>query len=116
LKRNLSNEHGQSSFQDNQATGSFTNNNGQSSIQDILTVEIHNLQGSEGQLRKPTKLFGVDVIATAIRKDNEVNARSDDLLALQVSEQQLEHNLTGMDTYYGKSSSSLLGCRFLSNN
>jgi hypothetical protein len=84
---------GQSSVQESL----FTNNKGQSVIQDNQAVETHNLQGSEGQLRKPTKLFGVDVIATPIRKDNEVNARSDDLLALQVLGNQLEHNLSGKD-------------------
>jgi hypothetical protein len=60
-------------------------------------VETHDLQGSEGQLRKPTKLFGVGVIATPFRKDNEVNARSDDLLALQAVEGQLEDNTSGLD-------------------
>jgi hypothetical protein len=75
--------------------GSFTNNNiGQSSIQDIQAVETHNLQSSEGQLRKLTELFGVDVMATPSFEHNEVNARSDDLLALQ-TEQRLEHDLSG---------------------
>jgi hypothetical protein len=71
----------------------FASRNGQSVIQDNQAVETHNLQSSEGPLRKPTKLFGVDVIATPFRKDNEVNARSDDLLALQALGNQQERSL-----------------------
>jgi hypothetical protein len=40
-------------------------------------------------------LFGVDVIATPSLGHNEVNARSDDLLALHTVERQLEHDLSG---------------------
>jgi hypothetical protein len=59
------------------------------------TVETHTLQGSEGQLRKPTALFRADVIAARSPLwHNSVNARSDDLLALQ-AENQLELDLSG---------------------
>jgi hypothetical protein len=74
----------------------FTNKiNGQSIIQDNHLVDFHNLRSSEGQLRKPTASFGVDVIATPSLMDDNVNARSDDLLALQAMGNQLEHGLSG---------------------
>jgi hypothetical protein len=74
----------------------FTNNiDGQSEIQDNQAVEAHNLQSSEGQLRKPSFLFGVDVIDTSSLGDKSENTRSDDLLALQALGNQLEHSLVG---------------------
>jgi hypothetical protein len=95
LGKDSSNEHGQSLPTENHVESSFTNDKGQSEIQDNLAVETHNLQSSEGQLWKPTESFGVDVIATPSLVHNEVNARSDDLLSLQ-AEQQLEHGPSGM--------------------
>jgi hypothetical protein len=77
-----------------QVESPITNDKSQSSIQDSLAVETHALQGSEGQLRKPTELSGVDVIATPSHGHNTVNARSDDLLALQ-AERRLEHSTVG---------------------
>jgi hypothetical protein len=74
----------------------FTNNiNGQSVIQDNHSVESHNVHSGEGQLRKPTASFGVDVIATPSIMDDKVNARSDDLLALQAMGTQPKHDLSG---------------------
>jgi hypothetical protein len=68
---------------------------GQSSTQEIETVETHNLQSSEGQLRKPTDVVKADVIAAFIpERHNPVFARSDDLLALK-AENQLELDLSG---------------------
>jgi hypothetical protein len=91
--KDSSNEQGQSELikMKIHVESSFTNDKGQSSIQDNLAVETHTLQGSEGQLRKPIELFGVDVIATPSLGHNAVNPRTDDLLALQ-TEQQLEHS------------------------
>jgi hypothetical protein len=97
LKKESANEQGQSRLQDNQVESSCTNINGKSVIQDNLAVETHNLQSSEGQLRKPSFLVEVGVIATSCLGPKLGNARSDDLLALQVSEQQLEHDLLGKD-------------------
>jgi hypothetical protein len=70
------------------------NNSRQSSIQEIETVETHNLQSSEGQLRKPTDVVEVEVIATSLPgRHNKVFARSDDLLALQAENQlELDHS------------------------
>jgi hypothetical protein len=71
------------------------NINGQSSIQKSDTVETHTLQGSEGQLRKPTIVVRADVIAArSLSWHNLVNARSDDLLALQAGNR-LEIDLSG---------------------
>jgi hypothetical protein len=68
---------------------------GQSSIQESKLVETHTLQGSEGQLRKPTDLVRADVIAAQCPDGhNKVNARSDDLFALH-AENRLEHDLSG---------------------
>jgi hypothetical protein len=68
---------------------------GQSSNQEIETVETHTLQGSEEQLRKPTLVVRADVIAARCSDEhNLVNARSDDLLALQ-AENRLELDLSG---------------------
>jgi hypothetical protein len=67
---------------------------GQSSIQEINSVESQYSQSSEGQLRKPTNVVKVDVTATYCFGDDTVNARSDDLLALQ-AEKQLESDLSG---------------------
>jgi hypothetical protein len=67
----------------------------QSSIQEPETVETHTLQGSEGQLRKPTDVVRADVIAAHCPDGhNKVNALSDDLLALQ-AENRLELDLSG---------------------
>jgi hypothetical protein len=63
-------------------------------IQEVNSVESHNLQSSEGQLRKPTKVVKVDVTATFSFCNDTVNARSDDLLALK-AENQLELDLLG---------------------
>jgi hypothetical protein len=61
---------------------------GQSSIQKSETVDTDILQGSEGQLRKPPTLSRADVIAAlSFSRHNFVNARSDDLLALQAENQ-----------------------------
>jgi hypothetical protein len=62
-------------------------------IQEIESVDSHNSQSSKGQLRKPTEVVRVDVTATPFIND-EVNARSDDLLALK-AENQLELDLSG---------------------
>jgi hypothetical protein len=71
-----------------------TNKSGQSRIQELNSVDSHNLQSSEGQLRKPTNIVLVDVIATICLCNDTVNARSDDLLALQ-TENQPELDLLG---------------------
>jgi hypothetical protein len=70
------------------------NNQGQSCIQESKSVESHNSQSSEGQLRKPTNVVKVDVTATFSESNDMVNARSDDLLALK-AENQLELDLSG---------------------
>jgi hypothetical protein len=71
------------------------NINGQSSIQKSDTVESRTLQGSEGQLRKPTIVVRADVIAARCHtRHNLVDARSDDLLASQ-AENRLELDLSG---------------------
>jgi hypothetical protein len=71
------------------------NINRQSSIQETETVETHNLQSSEGQLRKPTDVFKAEVIAAFMpERHNPVFARSDDLLALK-AENRLELDLSG---------------------
>jgi hypothetical protein len=67
---------------------------GQSSTQESKSVESQYSQSSEGQLRKPTKVVKVDVTATFLHLHDEVNARSDDLLALK-AENQLEFDLSG---------------------
>jgi hypothetical protein len=95
LRKESPNEQGQSLPKDNQDESSFTNDKGQSSIQDNQAVETHNLQSSEGQLGKPSSSVEVDVIATSCHVPELGNARSDDLLALQFSEGQLEHDLLG---------------------
>jgi hypothetical protein len=71
------------------------NSTEQSRIQEIETVETHTLQGSEGQLRKPTTVVRADEIAArSLYRHNLVNAPSDDLLALQ-AENRLELDLSG---------------------
>jgi hypothetical protein len=70
------------------------NKTGQSKTQETITVESHNLQSSEGQLRKPADVGKVDVTATFCLGTNKVTARSDDLLALK-AENQLELDLSG---------------------
>jgi hypothetical protein len=67
----------------------------QSSIQDNRAVETHNLQSSEGKLRKPSFSVEVDVITTSSLGLELGNSGSDNLLALQASEGQLKHDLSG---------------------
>jgi hypothetical protein len=70
-------------------------NTGQSSTQEIETVETHTFQGSEGRLRKPTVVVKAEVIAAFTPEGhNKVFARSDDLLALQ-AENRLDLDLSG---------------------
>jgi hypothetical protein len=56
----ISEEKRKSGPEEIQLEESFTDEKiGQSCIQDNQAVETHTLQGSDGQLRKPTELFGV---------------------------------------------------------
>jgi hypothetical protein len=97
LRKETPNEQGQSLPSEDQVESSFTNDKGQSCIQDNLAVESHNLQSSEGQLRKPSSSVRVVVIATHCFMPELGNARSDDLLASQVLGNQLERDLSDQE-------------------